>query len=93
MIAGKDISEKRLEEYSDVFADMVNVLLFDGEEVINPDDLEDAPTFSAYQGKDKLRKLERAICINCDSVVNMPLVIYAEICGYGSNSERSGIQL
>ena len=61
MIAGKDISEKRLEEYSDVFADMVNVLLFDGEEVINPDDLEDAPTFSAYQGKDRLRKLERDV--------------------------------
>ena len=31
-MAEKDISEKILESYNDVFADIVNVLLFDGEE-------------------------------------------------------------
>lgn len=32
-IAGKDITEKILEAYNDVFADIVNVLLFDDREV------------------------------------------------------------
>ena len=32
----KDIAEKILEDYPDVFADIVNGFLFDGEEVIKP---------------------------------------------------------
>ena len=35
----KDISEKLLEDYNDVFADIVDVLLFDGDEVIKEEDL------------------------------------------------------
>ena len=60
-MAEKDISEKQLEEYEDVFADIINVLLFSGEQVINPDDLSNAPTFSAYHDNknQKLRGLER----------------------------------
>lgn len=58
----KDISEKQLEEYSDVFADIVNVLLFDGDKVVDPNDLSAAKTFSAYQSKtDNIRKLERYV--------------------------------
>ncbi|MBR6013303.1 MAG: Rpn family recombination-promoting nuclease/putative transposase [Selenomonadaceae bacterium] len=62
-MSGKDISQKQLEEYSDVFADIVNVLLFDGENVVDPDDLIDAPTFSAYHDDSdkKIRKLERDV--------------------------------
>lgn len=37
----KDISEKILEGYNDVFSDIVNVLLFGGKEVLLPDELED----------------------------------------------------
>ena len=33
-MGSKDIVEKTLESYNDVFADIVNVLLFDGDEVI-----------------------------------------------------------
>ena len=36
IMAEKDISEKILESYNDVFADIVNVLLFNGEKVIDP---------------------------------------------------------
>ena len=39
-VAEKDIAQKILEAYNDVFADIVNVLLFDGKEVIRPDELE-----------------------------------------------------
>ena len=35
----KDISEKLLADYNDVFADILNVLLFNGEEVVDPDHL------------------------------------------------------
>ena len=34
-MAEKDITEKNLEALNDVFADIVNVLLFKGEQVIN----------------------------------------------------------
>lgn len=36
----KDITEKHLQEYNDVFADIVNVLLFDGVKVVEPNNLE-----------------------------------------------------
>lgn len=38
-IAGKDITEKNLEAYNDVFADIVNVLLFNGKSVLKEDAL------------------------------------------------------
>ena len=36
----KDMSEKILEDYNDVFSDIVNVLLFHGQELIEPSALE-----------------------------------------------------
>lgn len=36
----KDIAEKTLEAYNDVFADIVNGLLFDGKEVVKEEELE-----------------------------------------------------
>lgn len=39
-MANKDISEKHLEAWNDVFADIVNVLLFDGRRLICEDELE-----------------------------------------------------
>lgn len=35
----KDIVEKTLKSYNDVFADIVNVLLFDGKAVVNENEL------------------------------------------------------
>lgn len=38
----KDIIEKTLESYNDIFADIVNVLLFKGKRIITEDSLTDA---------------------------------------------------
>ena len=35
-MAQKDMTEKRLENFADVFADIVNVLLFHGKRLIRP---------------------------------------------------------
>ena len=40
-MAEKDVTEKILESYNDVFADIVNVLLFGGRQVVAPNELED----------------------------------------------------
>jgi len=57
----KDITEKILESYNDVFADIVNVLLFGGEEVIKEDELEDRKVRSAYKADGKYREIERDV--------------------------------
>ena len=57
----KDVVEKILEEYDDVFADIVNVLLFDGRQVIDPSELEAASPVSAYKADGKIRGLERDV--------------------------------
>ncbi len=58
----KDISEKALLAYNDVFADIINVLLFNGKEVVKEDALEDAQPFSQYKADDsRLHEQERDI--------------------------------
>ena len=57
----KDIIEKKLEAYNDVFADIVNALLFNGERVIAPEDLEDQPTIAGYKADGKIRELGRDV--------------------------------
>ncbi len=57
----KDIAEKILEDYPDVFADIVNGFLFDGEVVIKPEELEDMPGRSAYRAENKLHDMERDV--------------------------------
>lgn len=58
----KDISEKILEDYDDVFADIVNVLLFDGKQLICPEELMETAVHSQYKADDgKLHEIERDI--------------------------------
>lgn len=52
-MAEKDAVQKTLESYNDVFADIVNGLLFDGEEIIKESELVDAQSFSYYKMDDK----------------------------------------
>ena len=52
----KDIAEKTLETFNDVFSDIVNVLLFNGEKVIEEKALKDATTHSVYKVDKKLRE-------------------------------------
>ena len=58
----KDMSEKILEDYNDVFSDIVNVLLFHGQELIEPSALESISVHSQYKGEDaKLHEQERDV--------------------------------
>ena len=57
----KILQKKTLESYNDVFADIANVLLFDGKEVIHPTDLEDQAPRSSYKVDGKLREIERDV--------------------------------
>lgn len=58
----KDISEKLLADYEDVFADIVNVLLFHGEKRVRPDSLQSTKTISHYKADDsRLHEQERDV--------------------------------
>ena len=57
----KDIAEKILEDYPDVFADIVNGFLFNGETVVKPEELEDMQLRSAYRAELKLHDMERDV--------------------------------
>ena len=54
----KDIAEKILLAYNDVFSDIINVLLFGGQEIIRENDLEDQITGSAYKTDGKLHEID-----------------------------------
>lgn len=49
-MAEKDVTEKILMSYADVFADCINTLVYDGERQLNPADTQPAPTESFYKG-------------------------------------------
>ena len=58
----KDMAEKLLEDYNDVFADIVNVLLFDGKDNIKADELEKVTAMSQYKAIDgRLHEQERDV--------------------------------
>ena len=60
-MADKDIAEKILEDYPDVFADIVNGFLFNGNVVVKPEELEDMQLRSAYRAEMKLHDMERDV--------------------------------
>ncbi|SDB57368.1 Rpn family recombination-promoting nuclease/putative transposase [Butyrivibrio sp. INlla16] len=60
-MAEKDMSEKTLEELNDVFADIVNTLLFDGDGVITEDALSESNPYSNYTANGKIREQERDV--------------------------------
>lgn len=56
----KDVSEKILMDYNDVFADIINVLVFDGKIVVQESDLKNGSVHSQYKAEDaKLHEEER----------------------------------
>ena len=58
----KDISEKILADYNDVFADIINGLIFKGEQRILPDSLRNERIVSQYKSSsNKLHEQERDI--------------------------------
>ena len=61
-MAAKDITEKLLEDYNEVFADIVNVILFDGEQIVDKNDLRAKTPISQYKvDQDKLHEQERDV--------------------------------
>ena len=58
-MAEKDITEKNLEALNDVFADIVNVLLFKGERLIDENELEADTTKSMFKSDGKIHEQER----------------------------------
>ena len=57
----KDITEKALEDCNDVFADIVNVLLFDGADCVRQEQLTEGSPYSNYTENGKVRDQERDI--------------------------------
>ena len=60
-MAEKDVAEKKLLDYADVFADIVNVALFDGQRIIAESDLADALPRSVYKLDAKRHEQERDV--------------------------------
>ena len=59
-MGAKDITEKALEAYNDVFADIINVLLFNGEQIVKENELEDAVVRYHYKTDEgKIHEMER----------------------------------
>ena len=100
-VAEKDITEKILESYNDVFSDIVNALLFHGEPVIAPDDLEDQAPCSYYKADGKIRELERDVvkrwkkgnirlaCIGMENQTNADADMPLRVIGYDGAEYRA----
>ena len=58
---GKDITQKMLERYNDVFADIVNVLLFNGKKIVDEDALTDTPVDSALKIDGEIHSQDRDV--------------------------------
>ena len=57
----KDITEKTLASFNDVFSDIVNGLLFDGRPVVDPGALTDAAPYSMYKADGNIHEQERDV--------------------------------
>ena len=60
-MAEKDITEKNLEAFNDVFADIINVLLFKGKHLMKEKDLEAASKDSMFKADGKIHQQERDV--------------------------------
>lgn len=58
----KDLTEKILMDHNDVFADIINGLVFEGKQVIKPNDLCEAGVHSQFKADDSVyHELERDV--------------------------------
>ena len=70
----KDITQKMLERYNDVFSDIVNVLLFGGKKVVEEESLFDATTDSILKIEGRVRFQDRDVAKYWkDSQINIAL--------------------
>ena len=97
----KDITEKTLESYNDVFADILNVLLFNGKQIVDPNDLEDQNPHSFYKADRKFRELERDVikrwkkqniriaCIGIENQTDPDPYMVLRVLGYDGTEYRA----
>lgn len=70
----KDIAEKALESFNDVFADLINVSVFNGRQKIVPESLADAVSSSQYKFDKKLHEQVRDVSKYWNGENNIRLV-------------------
>ena len=58
MMGEKDSLEKKLLMFNDVFAEFINGIMFDGEEVVKEDELFDLSGWSQYKGDDSKYRIQ-----------------------------------
>ena len=97
----KDLSEKILVAYNDVFADIVNVLLFNGQKQIQPEELEDRGTKAFYKENGVLHEMERDVvkrwrkeevrfaCIGVENQTTIDLDMTLRVIGYDGAAYRA----
>ena len=61
MAKEKDITEKQLEALNDVFADIINALIFNGRQVVKEDELEPAMPQSQFKAGGAIHEQERDV--------------------------------
>ena len=57
----KDTTQKRLEDFADIFADICNFALYDGKDVIKEDELETITAKDTYTVEQKIHEIERDV--------------------------------
>ena len=97
----KDLSEKILVAYDDVFADIVNVLLFKGQYMILPEEFEERGAKAVYKEDGLLHELDRDVvkrwrkgdvCLACIGIENQTAVdpdMVFRVIGYDGTTYRA----
>ena len=100
-MAEKDIVEKTLESYEDVFADIINVLIFNGEQRVTPESLKDTGVHSQYKAGNEIHEMERDIAklwqpanvkfalFGAENQTKSEKVMPLRLMGYDGNSYRA----
>ena len=86
-MAEKDITEKTLEAFNDVFADIVNGLLFKGRQVIQEYALTDAQPYSMYKTDGKLREPERDVAKYWNKTTSSRISVRIALLGFENQSK------
>jgi hypothetical protein len=86
-MAEKDVTEKTLESYNDVFADIVNGLLFKGKQVIQEQTLTDAQPFSMYKTDGNVHEQERDVAKYWNSTLASKINVRVAFLGFENQSK------
>ena len=71
-----DKIEKILEDYADVFADIINVLVYNGEEAVKPENLKDGPTASRYKAAEGKYQEKSRDVVKIDTKNGISFMVY-----------------